>query len=217
MKDSGVAWLGEVPKHWDVSALKFYYDVQLGKMLQPKQNSSDDFEIPYLKAIHVQWDSIQINNLPLMWANPQEVNKFLVKNGDLLICEGGEVGRCSILSGISENTIIQNALHRVRESNKSTVKYLDYVIQHTANSKWFSILCNKATIAHLTSEKLINLSIPLPPLTEQTAIADYLDEQTAHIDRLSQKVEQAIGRLKEYRTALITQAVTGKIKVITEG
>ena len=144
-------------------------------------------------------------------------NKFLVKNGDLLICEGGEVGRCSILSGISENTIIQNALHRVRESNKSTVKYLDYVIQHTANSKWFSILCNKATIAHLTSEKLINLSIPLPPLTEQTAIADYLDEQTAHIDCLSQKVEQAIGRLKEYRTALITQAVTGKIKVITEG
>ena len=217
MKDSGVAWLGEVPKHWDVSALKFYYDVQLGKMLQPKQNSSDDFEIPYLKAIHVQWDSIQINNLPLMWANPQEVNKFLVKNGDLLICEGGEVGRCSILSGISENTIIQNALHRVRESNKSTVKYLDYVIQHTANSKWFSILCNKATIAHLTSEKLINLSIPLPPLAEQTAIADYLDEQTAHIDCLSQKVEQAIGRLKEYRTALITQAVTGKIKVITEG
>ena len=217
MKESGVAWLGEVPKHWDVSALKFYYDVQLGKMLQPKQNSSDDFEIPYLKAIHVQWDSIQINNLPLMWANPQEVNKFLVKNGDLLICEGGEVGRCSILSGISENTIIQNALHRVRESNKSTVKYLDYVIQHTANSKWFSILCNKATIAHLTSEKLINLSIPLPPLAEQTAIADYLDEQTAHIDCLSQKVEQAIGRLKEYRTALITQAVTGKIKVITEG
>ena len=69
----------------------------------------------------------------------------------------------------------------------------------------------------MTSEKLINLSIPLPPLTEQTAIADYLDEQTAHIDRLSQKVEQAIGRLKEYRTALITQAVTGKIKVITEG
>ena len=61
------------------------------------------------------------------------------------------------------------------------------------------------------------INLPYPSEAEQTAIADYLDEQTAHIDCLSQKVEQAIGRLKEYRTALITQAVTGKIKVITEG
>ena len=66
-------------------------------------------------------------------------------------------------------------------------------------------------------EFIKNFQVALPPLAEQTAIADYLDTQTAHIDCLSQKVEQAIGRLKEYRTALITQAVTGKIKVITEG
>ena len=70
---------------------------------------------------------------------------------------------------------------------------------------------------NLSQDDLKKIKIPLPPLAEQTAIADYLDEQTAHIDGLSQKVEQAIGRLKEYRTALITQAVTGKIKVITEG
>ena len=214
MKNSGVAWLGDVPEHWGITALKFYYDVQLGKMLQPNPSSQNDFEIPYLKAVHIQWDKIQVNDLPFMWISSHEVAKYSVQNGDLLVCEGGEVGRCFILNGISETTIIQNALHRIRASKYSNVKYLDYIIRHTANAQWFSILCNKATIAHLTSEKLINLLIPIPPLPEQTAIANYLDDQTAKIDRLSDTVNQTIASLKEYRSALITQAVTGKIKVI---
>ena len=216
MKKSGVEWLGDVPAHWDVSYLKFYYEVQLGKMLQPKSNNTDDFEISYFKAFHVQWNNILTDELPLMWVNPSELDKYTVNNGDLLICEGGEVGRCSILRNLDGIAIIQNAVHRVRALKNSEVRYLDYVIRHIASAGWFNILCNKATIAHLTSEKLINLNIPIPPKDEQINIADYLDKETAKIDRLCETVNQTIGRLKEYRTALITQAVTGKIKVTDE-
>lgn len=216
MKNSGVEWLGDVPAHWDVSYLKFYYEVQLGKMLQPKSNNTDDFEISYFKAFHVQWNNILTDELPLMWVNPSELDKYTVNNGDLLICEGGEVGRCSILRNLDGIAIIQNAVHRVRALKNSEVRYLDYVIRHIASAGWFNILCNKATIAHLTSEKLINLNIPIPPKDEQINIADYLDKETAKIDRLCETVNQTIGRLKEYRTALITQAVTGKIKVTDE-
>lgn len=216
MKKSGVEWLGDVPTHWNVSYLKFYYEVQLGKMLQPKSNNTDDFEISYFKAFHVQWNNILTDELPLMWVNPSELDKYTVNNGDLLICEGGEVGRCSILRNLDGIAIIQNAVHRVRALKNSEVRYLDYVIRHIASAGWFNILCNKATIAHLTSEKLINLNIPIPPKDEQINIADYLDQETTKIDRLCETVNQTIGRLKEYRTALITQAVTGKIKVTDE-
>ncbi|WP_226396843.1 restriction endonuclease subunit S [Haemophilus sp. Marseille-Q0026] len=216
MKKSGVEWLGDVPAHWNVSYLKFYYEVQLGKMLQPKSNNTDDFEISYFKAFHVQWNNIMTEELPLMWVNPSELDKYTVNNGDLLICEGGEVGRCSILRNLDGIAIIQNAVHRVRTLKNSEIRYLDYVIRHIASVGWFNILCNKATIAHLTSEKLINLNIPIPPKDEQINIADYLDQETAKIDRLCDTVNQTIGRLKEYRTALITQAVTGKIKVTNE-
>ena len=216
MKNSGVEWLGDVPAHWNVSYLKFYYEVQLGKMLQPKSNNTDDFEISYFKAFHVQWNNIMTVELPLMWVNPSELDKYTVNNGDLLICEGGEVGRCSILRNLDGIAIIQNAVHRVRTLKNSEIRYLDYVIRHIASVGWFNILCNKATIAHLTSEKLINLNIPIPPKDEQINIADYLDKETDKIDRLCETINQTIGRLKEYRTALITQAVTGKIKVTDE-
>lgn len=213
MKDSGVEWLGEIPEHWKVTKLKYYFDVQLGKMLQPNSTSSDDFEVNYLKAMHVQWDNVKVIDLPQMWCNERELEKYEVYNGDLLICEGGEVGRSALIRDLEGTTIIQNALHRLRSTNSGDVRYLDYLIRHIADSEWFSILCNKATIAHLTGDKLANTFITLPPLTEQIKIINYLDSQTQKIDEMSESNKSIITKLQEYRAALITQAVTGKIDV----
>ncbi|GCL40185.1 type I restriction-modification system S subunit [Sphaerospermopsis reniformis] len=213
MKDSGIEWLGEIPKHWKRTVFKYYFDIQLGKMLQNEPQSTNDDEISYLKAIHVRWDKVDIYDLPKMWASPKDREKYSVKNGDLLICEGGEVGRTALLKGLQEDCIIQNALHRVRPLSQSSVEYLDYLMRHIADTGWFEILCNKSTISHLTSEKLGALALPLPPLHEQQKIAEYLDQKTAQIDEQKTKIQQAIDLLKEYRTALITNAVTGKIDV----
>lgn len=207
-KDSGVPWLGDIPSHWQAPPLKYYFDVQLGKMLQPKSITDEDFEIFYLKAQHVQWDYVKTTDLPMMWANSSDIQKYSVENGDLLICEGGEVGRCFILKNLEDKAIIQNALHRVRASNQTVIEFLNYVIQHTANVNWFSILCNKATIAHLTSEKLINLYIPLPPKSEQAQIANFLDHELGKIDALIDKQQLLLDKLAEQRSAVITQAVT---------
>ncbi len=213
MKDSGVEWLGEIPEHWKATKLKYYFDIQLGKMLQPNSTSSDDFEVNYLKAMHVQWDNVKVIDLPQMWCNERELEKYEVYNGDLLICEGGEVGRSALIRDLEGTTIIQNALHRLRSTNSGDVRYLDYLIIHIADSEWFSILCNKATIAHLTGDKLANTFITLPPLTEQIKIIDYLDSQTQKMDQMSNSNKNIIAKLQEYRSALITQAVTGKIDV----
>ena len=130
-----------------------------------------------------------------------------------MVCEGGEVGRSALIRGLEGTTIIQNALHRLRSTDAGDVRYLDYLIRHIADTEWFSILCNKATIAHLTGDKLANTFITLPPLTDQIKIIDYLDSQTQKIDKMSKATTDIITKLQEYRAALITQAVTGKIDV----
>lgn len=207
-KDSGVQWLGEIPSHWVRTNVKYYYDVQLGKMLQPEAKSVDDINIKYLKAQHVQWEKIDSENMPEMWCSSKELSKYMVSNGDLLICEGGEVGRCGILTNLEEPAIIQNALHRVRNTARADVRYLNYFIQHTAQSDWFSILCNKATIAHFTSEKLLALPTLIPPLDEQKIIADFLDKRLAQVDALIAKQETLLEKMAEQRVALISHAVT---------
>ncbi len=206
-RDSGVEWIGEIPAHWEVTKIRFYYDVQLGKMLQPESKTESDSEIKYLKAQHVQWNQINHDDLPTMWATEREIEKFSVQQGDLLICEGGEVGRAALLIDTMDVCIIQNALHRVRAKEKTCVKYLQYFMQHVSNALWFDILCNKATIAHLTGEKLAALEFPLPTLAEQQAIASFLDRKTAEIDELITKKETLLKKLDEKRTALITRAV----------
>jgi len=207
-KDSGVEWIGEIPEHWEITKIRYYYDVQLGKMLQPESKTETDVEVKYLKAQHVQWNVVNHDDLPTMWASEKEIEKFAVQQGDLLICEGGEVGRSALLDGVSDVCIIQNALHRVRAKEKSSVKYLQYFMQHVSNARWFDILCNKATIAHLTGEKLAALELPVPPVHEQQAIASFLDSRTEKIDELIAKKESLLNKLHEKSIALIIQAVT---------
>ena len=207
-KDSGVEWLGEIPEHWMSSVFKHYFDIQLGKMLQNEPTSDHDEQISYLKAFHVRWEGVDIIDLPKMWASPNNRQKYHVKNGDLLVSEGGDVGRSALIEGLSEDCIIQNSLHRVRSSNLSSLEYLNYLMRHIADSKCLDILCNKSTISHLTGEKLGALALPLPPLEEQETIARFLDYKTRQIDALIAKKEALLEKLEEKRSALISHAVT---------
>ena len=207
-KASGIEWLGIIPSHWDVKAARRDFDIQLGKMLQPTPNGPNDSEIPYFKAQHVNWEAVQTTGLPFMWAQPGDEVQYGVRNGDLLVCEGGEVGRAGVVLNPPDRAIIQNALHRVRSLGTSDIRLLMYLLQHIASQGWFDVLCNRATIAHFTSEKFGDLPIPVPPLSEQRAIAAFLDRETAKIDALVAKQGRLIELLQEKRSALISHAVT---------
>ncbi|HFH9946577.1 TPA: restriction endonuclease subunit S [Streptococcus suis] len=213
LKDSGVDWIGQIPEGWGVGKLKYYFDVQLGKMLQPSAINGNDIEIDYLRAINVQWDNISVDNLSKMWCNPSEVSKYEIINGDLLVCEGGEVGRCGIVEYLSDRAIIQNAVHRIRSAERANVRFLNYYIQHTTKSKWFDILCNKATIAHLTSEKLLNTLVVLPSISEQIRLADFLDKKTEQINQMIAIKKEQIENINKQRQTLIYDYVTGKRRV----
>ena len=214
LKPSGVEWVGEVPEHWQSDVVKHCYEIRLGKMLQPQPISPHDVETPYLKARHIQWGNVeQADQLPTMWAKERDLERFGVREGDLLVCEGGEGGRAALVDQAPKGLIIQNALHRVRPRPNSHNGFLQYWLVAFAATGWLEASNNKATIAHFTKEKFLALPFVRPPLGEQRAIVAFLDRETGRIDMLLSRVEVAIERLLEYRSALIAAAVTGKIDV----
>ncbi|MDO8845443.1 restriction endonuclease subunit S [Methylicorpusculum sp.] len=205
---TSVLWQPCLLPEWPATQAKHVFDISLGKMLQPSPNNPDDVETPYIKAINVQWSGINTEDLPTMWASSSEIKALNLKIDDLLVCEGGEVGRASILSNTTpDNCIYQNALHRVR-SETNDVRYLKYCLKQASESGWFDVLCNRATIAHFTVEKFRELRIHIPPPKTQRLIADYLDRETARIDALVTEKEKMLALLEEKRAALISRAVT---------
>ena len=213
LKPSGVDWLGDVPAHWEVVSVKRYYSIQLGKMLQNRPTSPTDAQVPYLKAKNVQWFSVDTTDEQTMWADPDEIKQYGIQTGDLLVCEGGEGGRCGLVEEIQPGYIIQNALHRVRSSPNCRNDYLLYVMSTVAKTGWLDATNSKATIAHFTAEKFGSLPIPIPPLPEQAAIVEYLDKATADIDTAVARARRETELLCEYRTRLIADVVTGKVDV----
>lgn len=143
-----------------------------------------------------------------MWASHADIEKYSVVDGDLLVCEGGDVGRAGIVRNPPQETIIQNALHRVRSLHGNSLRFLMFVLEHAASQGWFEIICNRSTIAHFTGEKFGALRLPIPSLEEQQTIARFLDVQTTRIDTLVAKKRQLIAKLKEKRSALIARTVT---------
>jgi type I restriction enzyme S subunit len=149
--------------------------------------------------------------------SPSDRLRFALAPGDLLVCEGGEVGRAAIWNGELGECYYQKALHRLRPFHSSDApRFFYYVLFTVAKMEIFIATGNSNTIDHLTAEKLRRHRFPFPPAKEQQDIADFLDRETARIDTLITKVREHIGKLKEYRTAIISAAVTGKIDVRPE-
>jgi type I restriction enzyme, S subunit len=207
-RESGLPWLGQVPRHWGALSVKQAFDIQLGKMLQNAPRTTDDSSVPYLKAQHVQWSGVRMSDLPRMWASPHEIVRFGVRCGDLLVCEGGEGGRCAVLKSIPPGVIVQNALHRVRRRFQNDNCFLSHVMAAVSATGWFEAINNKATIAHFTRDKFGSLGIPLPPPAEQAAIVRFLDWANGRLERAIRAKRKVIALLDEQKQVVIHRAVT---------
>ena len=212
-KDSGVEWLGEVPKHWEVTALGHRYSQCLGKMLDSKRITGSHL-LSYLRNTDVQWDRINIENLPTMDIFPREYDRYTVQHGDLLVCEGGEVGRCALWTDQLAICGFQKALHRLRPRNaeQDVSRFMYYVLRAAAKGHAFTD-GHLSTIAHLTGDKLRTHRFPFPPIPAQNRIVQYLDRTTGDIEMNANRVGHQIELSREYRTRLIADVVTGKLDV----
>ena len=212
-KPSGVEWLGDVPAHWEVAALRHRYSQCLGKMLDSKRITGNH-SLPYLRNVDVQWDQINTKGLPTMDIPPDEYERYTVRQGDLLVCEGGEVGRCALWSGDLTTCGFQKALHRLRprKAGQDVPRFMHYALRAAAKGNAFND-GHLSTIAHLTGDKLRAHRFPFPPVAEQESLVRFLDAVLKQADRAVFRVRRQIELLREYRTRLIADTVTGKLDV----
>ena len=206
-KDSGVEWLGEVPAHWTTPPLYLRYQVELGKMLDAAKMSGKNL-LPYLRNVDVQWNRINFDELPSIDITEGELERYTVREGDLLVCEGGEVGRAAIVPPINEVIGFQKALHRLRSLSKDEHPGFMYYTLAAAASRGVFSTGGLSTIAHLTGEQLRKYRFAKPSLAEQIAVATFLDRETAKIDALVAEQGKLLTLLAEKLQATISHVVT---------
>jgi type I restriction enzyme S subunit len=216
MKDSGVEWLGEVPKHWRVVRLKFVATVQTG-VAKGKDNSGKAvMEVPYLRVANVQDGYLDLSNLATIEIPADDLDRYTLQPGDVLMNEGGDydkLGRGHVWEGEVSPCIHQNHVFAVRPTGVSP-SWLNRITGSNYAQFYFMSRSKQSTnLASISSTNIMELPVLLPPEAEREAIVTFLERETAAIDSLITDAQGANALLQERRTALISAAVTGKIDV----
>jgi type I restriction enzyme S subunit len=214
MKDSGVEWIGEIPEHWSVLKINHFGVVTLGKMLTPDEKEGYVYK-PYLRSQNIQKERVDVSDVKEMWFSKSELQKLKLLKGDLLLNEGGDVGRTCIWNEELEECYIQNSVNRLRfiDDLQEYYLYLSNIYHYVG---YYDSIVNRVSIPHLTKEKLESVKFIRPPRKEQFEIVEHLDSKTKEIDELLKLEQKKIDLLTEYRQSLISEVVTGKIKVTTD-
>lgn len=213
MKDSGIEWIGVIPKNWRVKKLKYVGAIVLGKMLQNESKREDNELKSYLRAQNIRWETVDVSDTNEMFISAYERRKYRLEKDDLLVSEGGEVGRTCIWKNELNECYIQNSVNRVRTYRGNCPLFFLYQFVGFGARNVFMENVNRVSIAHLTKEKLKEFPFTVPPLKEQERIANFIDAETKKIDEAVNLIEKSITLLKEYKSSLISNVVTGKIKV----
>lgn len=179
---------------WPVRPLGEIADTALGKMLD-KGKTRGLPHVPYLRNVNVQWGRIDTDDLLTMELADNERDRFGVEPGDLLVCEGGEIGRCAIWQGRSEYIAYQKALHRIRPSQALDARFLRYLLEYHAGNGTLNKLATGSTIAHLPQQQLRRIPVPLPPVAEQRRVVVILEDHLARLDAAAAYVTASRHRL----------------------
>jgi type I restriction enzyme, S subunit len=183
-------------KNWDTKPLGAVADLCLGKMLDQNKNKGEP--LPYLANVNVRWGEFSLDSLRTMRFEPKEAERYGLKFGDIVMCEGGEPGRCAIWKNQVPGMMIQKALHRIRPSEVLDYRFLHYSFLHIGQSKGFDQFFTGSTIKHLPAEKLAKVEVPVPPLPVQRRIAGILSAY----DELMENSQRRIRLLEAMARAL---------------
>ena len=177
---------------WPTQKLEAVADFCLGKMLDQKKNRGEP--LPYLANANVRWGEFDLADLREMRFEQHELDRYGLKYGDIVMCEGGEPGRCAIWKEQCSNMMIQKALHRIRPHDCLRPEFLFYFFLHKGRTGHLASLFTGSTIKHLPREKLALVEVPLPPRSAQDQIASVLsayDDLIENNRRRIQLLEQA--------------------------
>ncbi|MGH8069535.1 MAG: restriction endonuclease subunit S [Candidatus Entotheonellia bacterium] len=218
LKPSGVEWLGDVPGHWKVARLKDAAVVQTGLTLGKNYGGLETESRPYLRVANVQQGRVNLKHVKHTDVPSNEAAGVTLKAGDVLMTEGGDIdklGRGCVWRGEIPGCLHQNHVFAVRCRHDVLLPEFLVGLMTSQNGRAYFQLTAKQTtnLASTNSTTLRAFPIVLPPVAEQRAILDEVARQTSGLDAAITRAENEIALLREYRTRLIADVVTGKLEV----
>lgn len=217
MKDSGIAWIGEIPKEWDI--------IKSSRIIKTTQNglSRRDLEKSegqiILKLKNITSDGkIDYSFLNRITLSQNELNTYALTTGDFLFVRvnGSKslVGKCAIFEAISEIVAYNDHIIRVKLSNQCYNRFFLWYLYSCCGKAEIDLHTSTAAGQYtISGDGLRDITLVFPPIDEQKEIADYLDAKCAEIDKLIAKKEQLVKELESYKKSLIYEVVTGKREV----
>ena len=202
----------DIPDSWEWVTLQTIATSSLGKTLDKAKNKGD--LKPYLCSINVYWDGIDLTTVKEARLEENELPKYLLRPGDLLICEGGDVGRSAVWESTQE-MYYQNALHRVRFYGGINPHYFQLLLECYKGNQILDAYSKGMTIKHLVQTALNTIVFPLPPLSEQTRIVDAVNRLLPYLHSYD-KAEQKLTALntvfpEALKKSILQEAVRGKL------
>ena len=198
----------ELPEGWCWCNLNEIAESSLGKTLDKSKNTGKVY--PYLCALNVKWNAFDLSVVKSIKLEDNEKERYQVLKGDLLICEGGDVGRSAIWNS-NEPIYFQNALHRVRFFGNIVADFYLYLFWCYKNYNWIDDICNGVTIKHLTQDKINALHLPLPPVAEQQRIVIEVKKWFVLIDQIEQIENNLQSTIKQTKSKILDLAIHGKL------
>jgi len=198
---------GPIPVGWEASAVGAEFDVRLGKMLDAARNVGEPK--PYLGNRSVQWGQIDVNDPGMVPLTRAEQLALRLRSGDLLVCEGGEVGRAAIWRDELPECYYQKALHRLRPRNGYSPELMAAYLRFWSDRGALADYVTQTSIAHLPREKLVTVPLPRPPAIEQRAITAALSD----VDALLTKLDQLIAKKRDLKQAAMQQLLNGRTRL----
>ncbi len=223
MKDSDVEWLGEIPAHWEVKRLKHVSIVENSGAYgsEPGEGAVD---LPVCTTAHLTVDGLfLVDDMPVRGLSVSEVDRYVGIPGDIFVVKSSGSntniisGKLGLVSNATPRIVFGNFLLRIRPSARAVCpKFLAYLLRSELTRERIRRMVATTTYPNIDVPEYVASALALPSVDEQKGIATFLDSETARIDILIAKIRQAIDLLKEFRTALISAAVTGKIDIREE-
>jgi type I restriction enzyme S subunit len=220
MKDSGVEWLGQIPAHWSVKRLKFSLrSIEQGWSPSCLNRTADLDEWGVLKVGCVNGTEFNPEEHKALPVELSPIPELEVEPGDILMSRANTrelLGSAAVVEAVRPKLLLCDKLYRLKVANQEVDRRFLVLVLGSANSRFQmerEATGASGSMQNIGQETVRNILLPIPPVQEQEAIVGSLAGETAKLDALIAKVREGIEKLKEYRTALISAAVTGKIDV----
>lgn len=219
MKPSGVDWLGDVPEHWGVIKLRFLLSQNFTNGIFKKAvDWGAGTRVVNVFDVYVHNDIVDESSLDRLECNELEKVKYSAKHGDFFLVRSSlkleGVGKSATVMNPEEDMVFECHLVRGRpDIEKVHPRYLSLFLNSKYAREYFVSRANVVTMATIDQSKFKDIVVSIPDCDEQEKIAKQVDEKLSHIDRMKSSAKEVIDKINEYRTSIITAAVTGKIDV----